>query len=346
MSATLAMQGAEADAPQTPQKIPKAVQRARDLLGVGKRQLTIADLMNIDKKQQHIIATTMRNTMGEAARQMYKSIGNDDTQKKQLMFGFILDPHEVQSKGFNKTTAEDSQHLHEVWTWMSLAELGGPFGVGNPEHAQILAASGELDDRPSQYACLAERGAKEYHFCKTACKRKTGWKRENGVESAADLKPEEAAEVAASIVDSLGSTGAKRQRRILPQQAKPEQTEAEKELKASKLARMTSLRKLKALVDKSLTDVSSLDKDAQKLTDKGYPESLAEFYMTMIADLKNAAESAHKEYAAEVVKSDQGMDKASVDASGKVGEVAHKSLDAKIADFKKGKGADLKKLVA
>ena len=232
---------AEVEPPVTPQKIPKSVQRARDVLGFGKKQLTIADLMSIDKKQQNIIQTAMRNTMSDSARQMYKNLGSDDNQKKQWMLGFILDPQEVQSKGFNKTNAEDSQHLDDEWRWLSLVELGGPLGVGCPEHAQIIAASGDLDDRLSQYASLAARGVKDYLFCKSAVKRRTGWKKESGVESTADLKPEEVGEVAAGIVDSL-ATGTKRKRTSQQQAAKPEQPEAEKDMKASKLARMTSLR--------------------------------------------------------------------------------------------------------
>ena len=73
---------------------------------------------------------------------------------------------------------------------------------------------------------------------------------------------------------------------------------------------------------------------------------MQEFYAGQIDMLKDSAHKAHLVYAAEVVKNESALTNACCGASRSAAETALAELDAATTEFKKNKGADLKKLVS
>ena len=326
-------------------KVPKAVQEAREALGMSDmKQLTIEDLFRLDKKQLNNIGNNMRGAFSSDAKALYRKT-TDDHERRQWMMQYILDPHATTNKGISTSTTTDGETNKKAGRWMTEAQLAGPDGFNDPAQAKLVCVSGDLEDQEHELPSLAKEGVKQYFFNKQKWIRETGWRKETQVRQEVDLKPEEAEQVMQSMENGNGQASKRQKTAAKP--PKPAETEAEKELKNAKLARTLALRKLKAAADKVLADCPGVwEKEAGKIIAKGYPQALADFYKEQIALLKTTAETAHSTYCSEVVKSDQSMDAKACQSSTESATKALEALDQEVGEFKKNKGADLKKLVA
>ncbi len=241
-----------------PQKVPKVVERARAALhGCDITPSSLKD--KLSNKELNNLANTFRNTMPPEVKDEYGKL-RSDSDRRQWLCQFVLDPHVASTRGFNKTTAKNSVNSEGQAQWLHLSELAGPIHLNNKELAKALVESGELQERWSEYASLAALGEKQYYFSKETLKRKTGFMEEAGVEAQSDLKSEEYTEVKEHIILSMGKSAAKKR----PATREPESAERKRrrELSSNKNA---FARKLKILIDRATNELNGMTKDLPKL---------------------------------------------------------------------------------
>ena len=157
--------------------------------------------------------------------------------------------------------------------------------MNNKSHAQAIVDSGILDGQPHQFKVLAGQGIKEYWWSE-AVKQKVKCKRqEAGTEATAELKDNEYAEVTASLETPVTATPQK-----VPRQQKPARVETadEKAVKDSNASFQTALRALKSKQDATHTYIGKQKEYCKKLTEKGYPESMIQFYVDALAAVEAA----------------------------------------------------------
>ena len=74
----------------------------------------------------------------------------------------------------------------------------------SPAHARVVVDAGDLGEgRPHEFPSLAKAGIKQYFVCRKRLEAMTVIRKEADRESTGDLKPEEIAQVSASLSSGL-----------------------------------------------------------------------------------------------------------------------------------------------
>ena len=122
------------------------------------------------------------------------------------MLHYVLDPHATVNKGISTTTTTDGETDKKAGRWMTQAQLAGPDGFDDPEQANNVCGSGDLDDQEHELPSLAKKGVKQYFFNNQKWTRETGWRKGTQVQQEVDLKPEEAEQAMHSMESGAGQT--------------------------------------------------------------------------------------------------------------------------------------------
>ena len=260
--------------PFTPEKVPRAVQRARDALrGLD---VTAENLKKVlGKKEFNTLANNMRNNMGETVKQEYKKLTTDDERRKVLAF-YVLDPKTCTLTGWNSQVVFNKSKSISDWRWLHQSEIASPLYLNSEHLAEQLCKSGELEDRPSEYACFAAKGLKQYHFHTGMMRKENGNKTEAGTSAKTDLAQAEYEKVSNSMMtDSAAGISALKRKK--PSAPKPAESESSKMLKAAKATKAQSTKRLKTLIDKVSNKVKvNEDEDLVKIKAK-YPQAMVDF---------------------------------------------------------------------
>ena len=212
--------------------------------------------------------------------------------------------------------------------------------MNNKSHAQALVDSGILDSRPHSFKVIADQGIKEYWWSEAVKQKVKGKRQEAGTEATAELKDNEYAEVTASLETPVTATPQK-----VPRQQKPARVETadEKAVKDSNASFQTALRALKSKQDATHTYIGKQKEYCKRLTEKGYPESMSQFYVDALAAVEAALAASKVVYGDHAV-----LCKFSEVVKAKAGEEALKSSSDKLeqqkAAYEKGLGKDLAKI--
>ena len=204
-----------------------------------------------------------------------------------------------------------------------------------------MCESGELQSKPSEYKSLAEKGYKQFLYTHSKASSSSGTKQENGTKAEAELKEDEYAEVTAHLANSSAKQA---KRNVAPKTAEPESAEKKAKRDASAL-RNSALRKNKQVVDKATNALKSAEDDSPKLREKGYPEQMVSFCMTMIENFKPKIAKVQTEYNDEVVKVPRD-DASELKSVAMALERSSGELESSLKEWIKSDGAHIKKLIS
>lgn len=331
--------------PQTPpKKIPKVVSQLHEALGFGpgnSGKAITADMIkgSMGKDQYNNFCNTFRNTLTKEQKAEYKQVSTKE--KEDWLCQWAVDPNVCQLKGYNRNTSFKEDIAEDIEAWITVDQLGGAQFLNNPQHADMVARSGELDERPHRFKCLADAGVKEYRMSQSVLKKLLGSKEEAGVEAECDLKTTEYEEVRASMAKGLGSK---------PKKVVKKEKVADPDLKALRdmnSKKGAALRALKRQLDSVNVFMQKTMTDIPKLVDKGYPEPMTAFYTSKLQNVVDSLQVSKQLYAQEVMEPEENniSSKEKVAETIKRVELQLQALEKVKKEFESQYGSDLKKLV-
>ena len=325
--------------PVTPQKVPKAVQQARDALrGMEINADTIKKILSA--KDYNNLCCNFRNQMSASVKSEYKALSGDE-ERRNWIAQYVLDPHTTVASGFNKTTAYIGNETLKEYRWLHESEIASEQFLNSKEMAAMLTKSGELESRPSEFPSLAAEGYKQYWFNVSRVRASHGWTQEAGTSLKSDLKEEEYKEVNAKILSE--SSGSGKRKTPTPKV----ESEDAKRLKAAVSAKGVSTRKLKSLIDRIGNKIKTQEKDdLPRIVAKGYPAEMKDFLEKQVKDMRALVTSVNSVYLAEVQKTEKDTDIDSVLSDSQLIDEAFEKLDAGVKLYEKKTSVDIKKLAA
>ena len=280
-------------------KIPAAVSKAREAVGVGIEELKAMatgeanELMKqkLGTKQINVLAQNMRNQLSPEAKQAYSVLSSDKARREWLL-QYMLDPESVTCKGYNVTEAVNSKMLKEKGLWLHLSELGGPKYLNDHQLAKAITEAGELPSRPSEYKSLADQGYEQFWYTKDVLEKATGTRERAGVRADTEMSAEHYTQISDHIRDSLG----KPTKKAPPPKAAVALTAEQKAKKEALTTKATTTRKLKALIDKINNELATTRASLGCLTEKGYPASMKEWCEKKLSDFAETVKATNNVY--------------------------------------------------
>ena len=260
-----------------PEGIPKAVQRARELLLAHGMDSTAANLWKVlPKEDRNKLSASFRSSMTDEVKVGYQQLGTD-AERRSWRAQYVIDPQVAACTGFNKTTAFVSESKKGISSWMTEKQIAA--AMHSDDDAKLLCESGDLKSRPHEYPSLAASGMKQYYYTADEHTAEAGTKEESGVQAKAELSGQQFQEVKEDIACNFGKAGVTRK---TSKPAKAPESEASKKLRAASATRASSLKKLKGLNDKIHCELESALNDPPKLVEKGYPEQMQTFLTSKV----------------------------------------------------------------
>ena len=326
-------------------KVPKAVQAARDFLGDS--AITGAAIAQLPSKTCNSLGVAFRASLSEPDRIKYSQLTTHESRREWIA-QFVGDPNLGKKQGYNTFEALDSRKSIEDEEFLTEEQIASSAWLNSAANAKVLCESGELPSRPSRFKCLADQGVKEYRFTREKMEKMTGWTQKAGVDNRSDMTKEEYQAVALSITENISndSTATVKKRKVMPTKTKEAESEDSKRLRAAIALRAGTLRKLKVQndkVDKELRDSGAL---VTKLAAKGYPSQMGTFFQSQIDVVAKVCEENVSFYATEMAKPEgRCVNAAELEANTSVIESKLEALDQAFQSLKKSHIADLKKLV-
>ena len=326
---------------ESAQKIPKSIEKCREFLLAQGHQITAESVSTLPHALANPVTTLLRARLTGDQKVEYKAL-KDDSSKRDWLAQFIADPKVPGAKrGFNTHTAINSQEGLVQAEWLLESQIGGPKWLNDMALASELCRSGELDDQPSRFKCLAEKGVKEYRWSRSIQRKLTGWKDEAGCEHSAEINAPEFEQVRDAIKSTLKDGPIKKK----PKKEPAVESVADKDLKNAVKQRNASLKAMKSLCDKIVNQLNNSKNDTSKLEGKGYPPQMREFLEGLMEDMMTKTNAVLTKYGQEVAF----VDKSSAETVNESTQDIEKSTATLDADFQKLKKAhlvDLKKLAA
>ena len=86
----------------------------------------------------------------------------DDTQRREWLASFILDPKSGGHVATNTTRRSESSTARSNKRWMTIEEYGGQNGINSMDHAKKRCLGGEFECRPHESRILAKDDIKQY----------------------------------------------------------------------------------------------------------------------------------------------------------------------------------------
>ncbi len=330
----------DTSAQEVPQKLPKPVVAAREkLAGVEITKDTLFRFLA--KSELNVLASNMRNTMLPEAKEKYGRL-KSDSDRRAWLAQYVIDPKTTTNMGFNSTTTYNEEVKVGKTLWLHESEIAGSKFLNDPEMARIICNSGELEARPSEHTALAEKGYKQYYFCKEELKKYTGVREEAGVQAEAQLRDDEYAEVQADMVGNFGKSATRK--RPAPKAPESEEKKTKREMTNY---RATMMRKCKQLIDKTTNEVVMLEGDLLKLKEKGYPDQMLHWCKEKFKVLSKHTKEAQDIYNEEVLKVNANNQGAiGLEADARRVDNAVQALEAHYSTWKKTSGSEIRKLMS
>ena len=334
----------------TPPKMTSALVKAREILekqGISKIDAAAVKALPATNRSQLLVG--FQRHAAPQIQEQYKQLKTDN-DKRDWLAAYLLDPEAACNHGVNRTLAIDQCMKEDDSAWMHESEIAGPNGLNCPVLAKTLVESGELGDgRPSEYACFAKMGLKQWWFSKSRQLKKVGHRSERGVESSAELKADEAAEVRDSLLASSSSTSAPKgsnKRRSERPVEDPKVVADRKRRSELRSQKASGLRRLKTLIDKVANEATDLCLKVPSLHTKGYPRQMEEWCMEKVKTIEPSKDAAWQFYSTEVAKvtaQEFALDVMQIEINAIDGEIS--KLSTKHGEWKKGPVKEVEKLV-
>ena len=321
-------------------KIPKPVQRARELLQAHGLDSTAANLWKVlPKEELNKLTGAFRSSLNDEAKVGYQQLGTD-AEKRGWIAQYVMDPQVAVCNGFNKTTAFVSESRKGTSSWKTEKQIAAV--LKSDDDAKLLCESGDLKDRPHEFASLAAKGLKQYYYTADEHLAEAGTIKESGVQAKAELTPMQFQEVKEDIANNFGKAGKRKTSRPV----KAPESEASKRLRAAVATRASSLKQLKGLNDKTQVELESAESVLPKLVMKGYPEQMEIFLASKVNEAKDWLNDSKHAYAVEIMKPDPKSHGNLDLVQGEFQRLSSvtQNLDENFQKFKKCAGADIKKL--
>ena len=145
---------------------------------------------------------------------------------------------------------------------MHESQIASSAYINDPAAARLLCASGDLRERPSEWPASAAEEVNQYWLTTTVTTTSAGTKEENGVDAEAELKEQEFQDTRAHIQSNIDvPTQAQKKRPA----AKAPMTEEKRIRRDALAARSSALRKFQALIDKTTSELLTLETELPKL---------------------------------------------------------------------------------
>ena len=322
-------------------KVPKPVLDVREkLAGMEINADTLKN--NLSKADLNKLGNNFRSRMNTEARNAYNKLITDE-QRRARLAQYVIDPASANCTGTNETKVHASKEQRDDAGWLHECQIAGPNYMNDKELAHLLCESGELESRASEYPCFANKGLTQYWFSMTMLRSVAGQTDTASVQATSELTEQEYEEVKASMQINIGTRSSSSNKRKTTAK-EPESAEKKKrEMESFKQAQM---RKLKALTDKVHNEVAKLTADIPSLSAKGYPEAMQEWCVASLVGIKDSMKRAQDAYNEEIVKvKADHAELADIEAVGKHLDAELQTLERAYSEWKKGPGAEVKKLV-
>ena len=136
-----------------PEGVPKAVQRARELLLAHGMDSTAANLWKVlPKEDRNQFSASFRTSMTDEVKVGYQQLGTD-AERRSWLAQYVMDPQVAACAGFNKTAAFVSESKKGISSWMAEKQIAA--AMHSDDDAKLLCESGDLKSRPHEYVPLA-----------------------------------------------------------------------------------------------------------------------------------------------------------------------------------------------
>ena len=121
-------------------KVPKAVAHAAKILADKGLEITGQNLKeHLDTKEYNSLSSIFRQHVDKHAEHKEKySMLKDDTQRRNYMAQFVMDPQDFKAKGKTTTSVIDKNQDKTVGEWLFETQIGGPMVLNNPELAAAI----------------------------------------------------------------------------------------------------------------------------------------------------------------------------------------------------------------
>lgn len=337
----------EPSTPQLTDKMPRAVQIARDALEkLGITDIDATAIKQLPASARNSLRHNAMNAVSSAVKSNYSKL-NTDEDRRAWLATYLIDPSCATSVGINKTEAVNDSLRKEKGEWLHYWEIGAPRRLNNEELAASMCEAGDFGEgQPSEFASLRAKGHRQYDYTKTTHNDTVGKRESRGVETRAELSEEQATEVRDSI-SSCSNPVPNKMARAEPPATTPRKQAAKKRRKDAVAGRASQMRKLKSLVDRASTDLKTLASQIPSLAAKNYPQAMLDWCLTQINPLQAEIDVAIAAYT-KVVTVDRGSDADVKDLEYDVEQCtkAHATLETKYGEWKKGSAVDVRNLLA
>ena len=152
------------DGEASPDTIPKSLQHTRNELkqyGVALTLEAVKEHLNTIDPQQW---KRLVSSVGYLSNGGLKKDVNQTTleEKKNWVAQYVLVPHHVAAKGYNKSSVTDTKAQVEEDAWKTQKQIGHI--LKDADAAEISCASDDLLKRANEFPSLAAKGIMPYHF--------------------------------------------------------------------------------------------------------------------------------------------------------------------------------------
>ena len=294
----------------------------------------------LPKDEYQKLFASYRRAMDPQVKNDYKSNCASDAERRAWLAHYVLDPASAVHKGYNRVEVHESEQKKVQGQWLHEAQIAGPNYLNCKELTKLILP--ELTPRLSQFKALAEKGLQQYYFSMEMMESTIGKAQTAGVYSEGDMAADQAVAVRDSMLAAEVTEKAAPKRKATPRAA-PESPSKKLRRDAVSL-RLQMSKKLKAVIDKSVNDALTYEKDIAKLTEKGYPPEMQSWCASKLEPLREDTATAQAVYNEELVKTIHPSTplREIEDATERL-EKKHIVLDKAAKDWQKTAGAEIRK---
>ena len=224
--------------------------------------------------------------------------------------------------------------------WLSYTQLVDE--LKDEQAVKDCIAANEWEERPHELPTLAAQKQKQWQYTKKVIKEGTKVADTASVSIAAELRPEEYAEISGHMRDNLGKPAKKA--KTVPTPENPEK----KRRRDAISNRKTKLQKIKTLLDTIHNDLLNTRDSIRKLPSRGFPEQMMDFCWAKTTKFEeeewNPIMTQYNSEAVRVISDQDNV--AIIEGSASKFDMLLQMLQASWVGWSKTGGAELKKFLS
>ena len=326
-------------------KIPKAVQRARDLMEESGAEVNADTIKaNLTPTEFNSLCSGFRQNMAKNPQLKKAYTATNDAGKRQWIAQYVLDPEACLLTGTNTSSVALTNKSKSEVQWLTFDQLAGPDWFASKDHATIVTESGDLEERDHELPSLAKKGVKQWKYQKSHEATIASHTESASVSASCELKPDEYDQLKEHMHSNFEKTPNKRKLTPKPPAA---DSEAKKQRREANNMRSARLRKLKTVIDSTHNQTEAMQKDLPNLKERGYPPAMFEWAKTHIENFYSLHwEPAQDVYTTAITYIPKDSDSVhQIQESTGTLDQAINTLESMCEQFNKGTGSQIKKLI-